>query len=139
RSVTGGPDYGDRDNHNLRLSALWRPNEVVENYVQLTDYRVREHRFPREATSIDCPAPLPACFAGPAFLASNAQEFALPDKQTVNNFQNQNFIDRRSITDIFTLDLGAVGFKNVAYYGYTNILFTNDYDGTPQQVIDAGE
>jgi iron complex outermembrane recepter protein len=139
RSVTGGPDYGNRDNHNLRLSALWRPNEVFENYVQVTDYRVRENRLPREATSIDCPAPLPACFAGAAFLASNAQEFALPDKETVNNFPNQNDINRRSITDTLTLDLGGATFKNVAYYGYTDILFTNDYDGTPQQVIDAGE
>lgn len=139
RSVTNGPGYGNRDNHNLRLSALWRPNEIVENYVQLTDYKVREHRFPREAVSITCPAPQPACLAGPAFLNYNAQEFALPDKETVNNFPNQNYIDRESITDILTIDLGSVGIKNVAYYGYTEILFTNDYDGTPLQVVDAGE
>jgi iron complex outermembrane recepter protein len=138
-SVTGGPDYGNRENSNLRLSALWRPNATFENYLQLTNYRVREHRFPREAFSIDCPALLPACFAGPAFLDYNEQEFALSDMDTVNNFPNQNYIDRQSITDTFSYDLGWATFKNTAYYGYTDILFTNDYDGTPEQVIDAGE
>uniref|UniRef100_B0T3R5 TonB-dependent receptor plug n=1 Tax=Caulobacter sp. (strain K31) TaxID=366602 RepID=B0T3R5_CAUSK len=152
KSVTApGLDFGDRHNQALRASALWQPNDAIENYTQLTHYRQRENAPAQVLYSLAGPCtgpttPAPVCLYQPPFSSflgtGNVrawfdQEQALPAGLTVNNNPNLDSVDRDSVTNAFTADLGKVSVRNIVHYGESTIRFTKDYDGTPVRIFDA--
>src|SRR4029453_8154030 len=43
KSVTGGPDYDDRNNYSLRLQGTYRPTDSFENYTQVNYSLTDQH------------------------------------------------------------------------------------------------
>ena len=152
RSVTQpGLQYDNRHNEAVRLSVLWKPGTIVENYTQATHYRANEHRSPFVLVSLAGPCtgptdPAAACLFQPPFnellgtdnlRAFFEQQQTLPFGQTVNNDPVSDYQARDSVTNTLTIDLGAVSVRNTSYYGEIQSTISRDYDGTPARVVDG--
>ncbi len=146
-----GLGFNDRNNWAIRGSALWAPSDSFENYLQLTTYRVTENRTPLQAASIAGPCTSPftpalSCVYTPPFNsffgADNLkgyvdQQLAAGYSKTTQSSKSYDNVARDSVTDTFTLKLGAFNVRNTIYYGQNRILFGQDWDGTPANVFQA--
>jgi iron complex outermembrane recepter protein len=144
-------DYDNRNNYALRASLLWQPGDTFENYTQATHYRVRENRYPQVIDSLQTPCsgpftPALACLYQPPFngflgtddyLTPYLQQLTLPSNKTVAADPTYDYVDRDSITNTLTLNLGGVSLRNISYYGDVNLLWSRDFDGTVARVIDS--
>ena len=146
-----GLDFNDRNNWAIRGSALWAPSDSFENYTQITVYRVTESRTPLQPISIAGPCTSPftpalSCVYTPPFNgffgADNlkgyvTQQLAAGYSKTTQNTKSYDNVSRDSVTNTFTLNLGALNVRNTTYYGKNKILFGQDWDGTPANVFQA--
>lgn len=152
RSVTvPGLDFNNRDNAAVRGSLLWRPSDVIEEYLQGTHYRVRENRYPQVIDSLqtNCTGPTTpalACLYQPPFnalfgtddlLAPYRRQLTLPTDETVATDPTFNYVDRNSVTNSLTVHLGGVNLRNISYYGKVKLLWSRDFDGTAARVVDS--
>ena len=117
-------DYDNRDNYALRPSLLWTPSDTVENFTQVTHYRVDQLVNPNLVVSTSFP------FAQ----ALVAQQQALGRDKTINNFAYPDIYDFDAITNTTTVELGTVSVKNIFHYSETAQTFGRDYDGTPLDI-----
>ena len=145
-----GLDFENRDNKALRASILWQPSDKIENYTQVTHYRVRENRYANEIITLAGPctgpttpavsciyqSPFNSFFGTGDIRAYFEQQQSLPEGKTVADDPTLDNIDRDSITNTFEIDLGALSIRNISYYGDVDFAFSRDYDGTPVDIID---
>lgn len=125
-SIYNGNEYGQLDNYSVRLSALWTPTENIENYTQITHYRV-DQNFP---ASIAVEADLTSSFGALAVNAVNIQN-SLPSDKTVNDYPYDDIYDYDAINNTTTIDLSdRLSIKNIVSYSEIKQEFGRDYDGT---------
>ena len=156
QSVTGGPAYNDRNHGSVRFEALWRPAEVFENYLQVTDYQVRQiNNLPQlRSLNEDCAAkpanlvaelsakpycafepPLTTAFHTGDLTQYFAQQQALGLDKTVANSAAPFDVDYLAGTDIASVRLGAMTFKNILHADLSRYHIGFDFDGTPANLL----
>ena len=148
KSVTvPGLEFENRHNAAVRVSALWRPTDSIENFTQATHYRVHEHRYaPRPTMATNCTGPTTPSvicrFSAPFNAALGTddiqqyirQQLTLPRGKSVADYPYPDNVRRDDITNSLSVDLGAVRLRNISYYGRNSLNFGIDFDGTPADV-----
>jgi iron complex outermembrane receptor protein len=150
KSVTGGPNYDDRNHYSVRGELLVTPNTHYENYLEATAYSVREQGNEPILTAV---APCatgaePQCFfefPADLFLGTKdlnallAQQQTLSRDRTVNNFPSPFDVDYAAVTDIATIHWGPVTVKNIAHADGARYHIAFDLTGTGAGLLDEDD
>ncbi len=153
KSVTGGPNYDDRNHYSVRGELLITPNSHYENYLQATAYSVREvgnEPILRAVApcSVGPGGPAPQCFFEfPIDLGLGtkdlngllAQQQTLGRDRTVNNFQSPFNVDFDAVTDIATIHWGPVTIRNIAHADDARYHIAFDLTGTGAGLLDEND
>jgi iron complex outermembrane receptor protein len=149
--TTPGLQFNNRNNYAIRASMLWQPSDSFSDYAQVSIYKTDENPYPRVPISIQGPCtgpttPALTCLYAPPFnsvLGTDdlydyvQQQLHLPHDKVVQDIRQPNNVQRDAVTNTMTWDLGGASIRNTTYVAYSSILFAQDFDGTPADVLQS--